>query len=46
MNGRTIAQRKVNTPEEVFDLSELAQGVYLLEVNSEGQLYRERIVKQ
>ena len=45
MNGRTIAQQKVNATEEVVDLSELAQGVYLLEVNSGGQLYRERVVK-
>ena len=43
---RIIAQQKVNATEAVVDMSELAQGVYLLEVNNQGQLYRERVVKQ
>ena len=46
MNGKAIAKRTAKGTEEIMDLTELAQGVYLLEVNYAGQLYRERVVKQ
>lgn len=46
LNGRTLTSRTASSSEEQLDLSALAAGVYLLEVNSEGQLYHERIVKE
>ena len=46
LNGRTLTSRTASSSEEQLNLSALAAGVYLLEVNSEGQLYHERIVKE
>ena len=46
LNGRTIAKRSTSNIEEAFDLSELAQGVYLLEWMFEGNSYREKVIKQ
>lgn len=46
LNGKRIAQRRTKATEEVFDLRELAQGVYILQISSDGAVHRERVVKQ
>ena len=45
MNGKAIVKRKTEAVEETFDLTELAQGVYILEISIDGAIYRERLVK-
>lgn len=45
LNGKAIVKRKTEAVEETFDLTELAQGVYILEISIDGAIYRERLVK-
>lgn len=46
MNGRIISAQKAGASEVRFDMSAMAQGVYLLRIQTDSEVYSERIVKE
>ena len=46
LNGRIIAAQQVDQAEVRFDMSTLAQGVYLVRIQTDSEVYTERIVKE
>jgi hypothetical protein len=46
LSGRQVLSQRSNGANTSLDLSNLAKGVYLLEVQSQKMLYREKIVRQ
>lgn len=47
LTGRTIISKKLESTEQSLDLSELKQGVYLLSLESEGELlYSDKVIKR
>lgn len=45
MQGKILADQKMNEIEISFDLSHLAQGVYLIKVNSNDRVFTESVIK-
>ncbi|MFY0673690.1 MAG: T9SS type A sorting domain-containing protein [Bacteroidia bacterium] len=47
LSGRTIANISINTQNEMsIDISSLEKGVYLLQIQSENQVYSKQIIKE
>ena len=46
LGGRILAMQTVDQAEVAFDLSSMANGVYMIQIQSNGEVITERVVKQ
>ena len=46
LGGRILAVQTVDQAELAFDLSGMANGVYMIQIQSNGEVITERVVKQ
>ena len=46
LGGRILAVQTVDQAELAFDLSGMANGVYMIQIQSKGEVITERVVKQ
>jgi hypothetical protein len=46
LNGRILQEKEQGATETQFDLSEFAQGVYLVEVRTGDGVHRQRVIKK